>query len=406
MLYEKELELLRSSFGKCRLKTEIISMGIRAQTAPEGELDRLLSGGVPRGISIADVEPKTLYKLRDDFGLKYKFLLFTDEELLVVGPYLSEAASESAILEVGERNGISPKQQRYLKELYGGIPVLDESSPLFTMLDAFLERLWDSPSFAIVDVDDRGASPSPINETLHEDGFDDILVNVRAMERRYSFENELIDAVALGQLHKESQLLSAFSPASFEQRLKDPMRNAKNYGIIMNTLLRKAAERGGVHPLYLDRVSSEFALRIENMNSLEENTALMCEMFRAYCRLVRKHSMSSYSPLVQKTILLIDSDLSADLSLATLSDAQGVSGGYLSTVFKRETGKTLSAYVRERRVKHAAHLLGTTNLQIQTVALHCGILDLQYFSKLFKRETGKTPKEYRESAKITVSGKN
>ena len=170
----------------------------------------------------------------------------------------------------------------------------------------------------------------------------------------------------------------------------------------MNTLLRKAAERGGVHPVYLDRVSSEFASRIENIGRLEESAPLMCDMFRSYCRLVRKHSIRRYSPLVQKTLLIIDSDLSADLSLSSLAALQDVSAGYLSAIFKRETKKTLSEYVRERRIRHAAHLLATTSLQIQTVALHCGILDVQYFSKLFKREMGKTPKEYREDEKRTV----
>ena len=97
-------------------------------------------------------------------------------------------------------------------------------------------------------------------------------------------------------------------------------------------------------------------------------------------------------------MLLIDSDLSADLSLRSLADHQSISYGYLCALFKRETGKTISAYVREKRIKHAAHLLATTHLQIQTVALHCGIMDVQYFSKIFKRQTGKTPKEYREGA--------
>ena len=109
--------------------------------------------------------------------------------------------------------------------------------------------------------------------------------------------------------------------------------------------------------------------------------------------------MKNFSPLVQKTVLIIDSDLSADLTLSSLADAQGVSAGYLATVFKKETSRTVSEYVRERRMKHAAHLLRTTGLQIQTVALHCGILDVQYFSKLFKRECGMTPKEYREHEK-------
>ena len=125
----------------------------------------------------------------------------------------------------------------------------------------------------------------------------------------------------------------------------------------------------------------------------------MREMFRSYCRLVRKHSLKDYSLVVQKTILLIDSDLTADLSLRTLAESQGVSAGYLSTIFKKETGKTVSNYIRDKRIKHAAHLLATTKLQIQTVALHCGIIDVQYFSKIFKKLMGKTPKEYRESVK-------
>lgn len=48
-------------------------------------------------------------------------------------------------------------------------------------------------------------------------------------------------------------------------------------------------------------------------------------------------------------------------------------------------------------MNHAMHLLTTTGLQIQTVALHCGVMDVQYFSKMFKRQTGMTPREYRES---------
>ena len=122
----------------------------------------------------------------------------------------------------------------------------------------------------------------------------------------------------------------------------------------------------------------------------------MQKMFRAYCRLVRKHRIQHLSPVVQKTVLIIDSDLSADLSLSSLAASQSVSAGYLSSVFKKETGKTLSEYIREKRVKHASHLLKTTNLQIQTVALHCGIMDVHYFSKIFKKETGLAPKEYRE----------
>ena len=402
MSYHNELDFLISGFKKCRLDARVVACGVSATDNNTDELERLMSGAVPQAILSRAADNRTLYRFKDSFGLCYKYVRL-DDMLLVVGPYTTARFSESALLEIAERNGITLQKQRYLKEFYDAIPILEEGSHLFIMLDTFLERTWESPSFVIVDYDDSGALPSPISEDLREKDTRDVLVNMKAMEQRYSYENALIEAVSLGQIHKEGQLLAAFSAASFEKRLADSARNVKNYAIIMNTLLRKAAEQGGVHPVYLDKISSDFAQKIEQTANIDEGSTLMVDMFRAYCRLVRKHSMKNYSPLVQKTILIIDSDLSADLTLSSLAEAQGVSSGYLATLFKKETAKTVSEYVRERRVKLASHLLRTTNLQIQTVALHCGILDVQYFSKIFRRECGMTPKEYREQTRKAIT---
>ena len=165
----------------------------------------------------------------------------------------------------------------------------------------------------------------------------------------------------------------------------------------MNTLLRKAAENGGVHPIYIDSISSSYAKRIEELSSTDGTGKFMVEIFRAYSNLVKNHSISKFSPAVQKTIVTVDSDLTADLSLNALSALNNVSAGYLSTLFKNETGQTLTEFVNRRRIKMAKKLLKTTNLQVQTIAQHCGILDVQYFTKLFKKYEGKTPKEYRAS---------
>jgi hypothetical protein len=73
----------------------------------------------------------------------------------------------------------------------------------------------------------------------------------------------------------------------------------------MNTLLRKAAEQGGVHPMYIDRESSKFASRIELINDIKKIPELMKDIFSSYCRLVRKHSTKKYSPIVKKTIPVV-----------------------------------------------------------------------------------------------------
>ena len=167
----------------------------------------------------------------------------------------------------------------------------------------------------------------------------------------------------------------------------------------MNTLMRKAAENGGVHPVYLDRMSSAFARKIELVTTTVAVVELMREMLRSYCRLVKKHAMKSYSPPVQKVIACIDSDLTADLSLHTLAAKLNLSAGYLSTLFRQETGQTLTDFVNQRRMRLAMQLLSTTTLQIQTIAQHCGILDVHYFTRMFKKYANRTPREYREVQK-------
>ena len=404
MPYEQELALLHDIFQKSHVNLTCLPKEKFSSLATSGLLsveEMIWAEGEKNSIFSHPLAPHTMYKQTDVYRRAWLYLLLPHQgeaTVLLVGPYLAAPISEEVLLEMNEKNGFSPQMQRTLREYYMSLPVLRDTNLLFVVLETFCERIWHRPSFAVVDVNREHQIPvSLLHEAPRIDSFDDHLVNMKVLEQRYEFENEMIQAVSLGQIHKEKQLLSAFEAMQFEMRSSSPLRNAKNYSIIMNTLLRKAAESGGVHPVYLDRVSSDFAHKIEDLSVLSACPTLMREMFVVYCRLVRKHSIRKYSPTVQKAVLLIDSDLSAPLSLANIAAAQGVSEGYLATVFKRETGKTVSEYVREKRMKHAAHLLTTTRLQVQTIALHCGIMDVQYFSKLFKRHTGKTPKEYRET---------
>ena len=87
-------------------------------------------------------------------------------------------------------------------------------------------------------------------------------------------------------------------------------------------------------------------------------------MVHKYCLLVKNHSMKGYSLLIQKVLVRIDSDLTADLSLKTQAALLNVNASYLSTLFKKETGQTLTDYVNKKRVEHALFLLNSSSMQI------------------------------------------
>lgn len=401
MFYSNELSFLCEVLRKSRIGAQVLRVNELKDLLKKAEENEDFDLPSPIADLIPTLEPNTVYRLVDSYERNFRILLLPNTQtptVLLVGPFLASNITHEQILELGEQLGISPQKQHLLSELYMGIPVLHGDSPHFAMFDTFCERIWKGHAFNTKDISpNHPEDDTPLSRTMRNLEHRDTLLSIKAMAQRYAIENEMIRAVSLGKAHLESKFDTALSSNLFEKRLSDPVRNTKNYMIIMNTLLRKAAEKGGVHPIYIDQVSSDFARKIENLSSLSGIKPLMSEMFRTYSRLVRHHSLKDYAPIVQSTILIIDADLSADLSAGKLAEAQSVSLGYLSTVFKKETGQTISEYVRKKRMEYAAYLLQTTVLQIQTVALHCGIMDVQYFSKLFKAHHQKTPTEYRKS---------
>ena len=401
MFYKQELSFLCDVLKKSRINAVVLERRELIRTLAENEAREPFYPSSRLLAVIPTLQPRTLYTFNDGSILSCRFIILPDADtptVLTIGPYRTVQLTESKLLEIGERFGITPQKQKHFAEYYESIPYVPFDSPVWLMLNTFCERIWRSPSFAVEDIfpaeegTQRKESDTPPGD-LH----DESEVSMRALERRYAFENDMIRAVEQGQLHVEKQLIKAFSVSAFEKRLSDPLRNAKNYGIIMNTLLRKAAERGGVHPMIIDRTSSEFARQIEGLASLDGTTELMCDMFRSYCKLVQEHTTAGLPEAVRAAMLHINANLSSDLSPRALAEMQGISPGYLSTAFKKATGQTLCDYIRKRRMDYAAHLLGSTGLQIQTIALHCGIMDVQYFSKLFKRQMNLTPSDYRAS---------
>ena len=371
-----------------------VDLGLRSFLGMEDRYNHMVGDMVLRS------EARTIYRLTDEFYCSYIYLQLPGtprHTALIAGPYITFEMSHEQFAADVERLGIPPWLSRRVEEYYRNVPVLQDPSLLLNLFTAFGETLWDD--FIITEVDHTAPLPDLAALTIPEaNTSQQLLMDMQIMQARYDSENELLRVVAAGQVLRAERLLNGFIPTHFARRAADPVRDIKNYCIIGNTLMRKAAEQGGVHPVYLDEISSAFAKRIEGLSAVEAGEGLFSDMVRSYCRLVRKHTAQHYSPQVEKAVLFIDADLSQDLSLGTIAENLNISAGYLSSVFRKETGKTVTEYVNEKRTEHAAALLRGSSLQVQTVAQYCGIPDVNYFSKIFKRRYGVTPREYRRQA--------
>lgn len=106
------------------------------------------------------------------------------------------------------------------------------------------------------------------------------------------------------------------------------------------------------------------------------------------------HPKSSNRTVIEETIQYIKSNLSAELSLKTLSERVNFSQIYFHKLFKASTGKNLREYVEEQRIKAAIELLTSTNKTLTQIAYECGFSSQSYFSYAFKRKMKVTPREH------------
>ncbi len=405
MHYEAELTFLCRLFKNLHTKTilldansndfPVLDLGLREMIYGKTDYKKLF-------FAIPNIhKPNTIFLMQDAFLCRYACFPLPDTEnspsYLLIGPYTNHYITKSILLNIAERHALSPQQYNQLNKYYSNLPVIPEEDSLRILFSTLGETLWDSmENFSIEYMDNL--MPENIEPLASRPDFrepEEAFLTMQVLEKRYASENLLIHAVSQGLTHKAEAAIARNSFRLMEQRLADPVRDIKNYCIILNTILRKGAEYGDVHPLHIDSLSSRFARKIEQIVSPESGLTLQKEMVHKYCLLVKNHSTKGYSLPIQKVLARIDSDLTADLSLKTQAQLLNVNASYLSTLFKKETGVTLTDYVNKKRVENAVFLLNSTNMQIQGIAQFCGIQDVNYFTKIFKKYIGKTPKEYR-----------
>lgn len=385
----------------CRLMQKYNIQTLRYNPSEVEKLDLGLRhnvGMVLDDATLREMKDNTVYFVQDVFLCRYILLKLPGKpEALAVGPYLMRDVNECDIMGILEKNDLPMELLPILKQQYRTVMHITSNDAAFLgLINTLGEGIWgDMDAFQVeyVESGKLGEYIRAADHELIEKSVD--MANFEIMEARYEGERKLMHAVSHGLLHQAQMIMSHITDAALEQRAADPLRNAKNYGIVCNTLLRKAVEAGGVHPLHIDRLSDSLARQLEKLHTVDEVLGMYNKMVHKYCLLVKNHSMQGYSQLVQRVILRVETDLTADLSLAAHAEQLNVNASYLSTLFKKEMGVTLTEYVNRQRVEHGIFLLNATDLLIQTIAQYCGMPDVNYFTKTFKKVTGKTPSEYR-----------
>lgn len=97
----------------------------------------------------------------------------------------------------------------------------------------------------------------------------------------------------------------------------------------------------------------------------------------------------------------VDAHCAQPLNVKQVASAMALSPNYASSLFKREMGQSLSAYIRQRQLETARHLLLSTDMRVYEIAEQLGYADEKHFSAMFRMYYHLSPNAIRRETRET-----
>jgi two-component system response regulator YesN len=99
--------------------------------------------------------------------------------------------------------------------------------------------------------------------------------------------------------------------------------------------------------------------------------------------------------LVRNAVRYIEEKYANPFTLKRMAEELFVSPNYLCDLFKRHTGRNITEYLTDYRLRQAEKYLKQVACKVTDISKLVGYSDAKYFSTAFKKKFGMTPLEYR-----------
>lgn len=204
-------------------------------------------------------------------------------------------------------------------------------------------------------------------------------------------------------------LLKAGDPAAVDEHIRilfsglpgkvsdDPVRNYKYLTVASAALAGRAAIEAGMEAERAYNISDLYIQKMDLLQTIEELMELNRDMFAFYVKEVAAlDKKQTFSRPISQCIVLICQNLHRPVSVAELATEVGLSASYLSTLFKKETGCSISEYTMKKKIEAARNMLTYSGYSYAEIGSILAFSSQSHFIRTFKKFMGITPRAYRE----------
>lgn len=312
-------------------------------------------------------------------------------DILIIGPFIENEPTNDYIFDLMSKNNLPKNLYKTIITYYRTLPIINSTvviSTLHTILESFISN-YDRSSMYYVTFTNHD-----LVKLTYNNNRDDSEFCVKYYEEYKLYLNDIFNDMKLGNLERASKTLKQY--IHFTGLLKDPSIDQLQHNLFyLNTQIETALLQSNIPATFVHKLYTENELQIKNEINRAKLEELPYKILKKYCILSSNYNLQSYSHTVRNAIEYITLNLDRNLSLTQVSETLKKNSSCLSNQFKKETGKTITKYIQEKRIEKSIYLLRNTNLNIQEISFRVGIHDLSWFSKLFKSFIGMSPTQYR-----------
>ena len=167
---------------------------------------------------------------------------------------------------------------------------------------------------------------------------------------------------------------------------RNPVINLKYHFVITTAMIARLCRQNGMELEQAFRLSDFYIQKLDNIHTGEEVHRLHDEMVMDYAEKMRKYSRSdTNSKHINACKEYIYSHIKERITIEDLADELGVSSGYLSRLFKKETGVSVSAYIRSQKIDMAKNLLRFSDYSMIEIANRLSFSSQSHFIQQFRK---------------------
>lgn len=209
-------------------------------------------------------------------------------------------------------------------------------------------------------------------------------------------EKQIINLIKAGDYEKSLNAINEVFDRNFND-IKLPLSISKCLLFdVASTIIKTTNEIFAMKDNYLFNKMYYFEqlLNCDTIYKMKEEIMKICKLVCEFIEENKRETNELLKERVEKYVEAYYDD--QNLNVSSIAESLNMNIGYLSTVFKQQTGEGVLEYINKFRIEKSKVYMRDKNLTIEMVSKKVGYSSVRTFMRAFMRHEGMTPGKYRE----------